>query len=281
MPTQPRARPHQALQIAQSFGADPERYDQTRPRYPQPLIDHIASGARGRAVLDVGIGTGISARPFRDAGFEVLGVEVDPRMAAFARADGFDVEIARFEEWSCAGRTFDLLIAGMTWHWIEPTAGANRAAEVLRPGGRLALFWNIAKLPSALAQAFSDVYRRVVPELPYNPAPADPLAGYQPILIATTEAIRATNAFEIPRRHDLEWEHTYTRDQWLAQVPTFGGHSRLSPTQLAELLDGLGAAITTGGGTFPVTYTTLTIIADRRSLPGCRPSAGSAASAAS
>ena len=264
MPTQPRTLPHEVRQVAESFGADPERYDRTRPPYPQPLIDHIASGARGRAALDVGIGTGASARPFREAGFEVLGVEVDPRMAAFARADGFEVEIARFEDWDSAGRTFDLLIAGTTWHWIEPTAGANQAAAALRPGGRLALFWNIAQLPPALATAFTDVYRRVVPELPYTPMSADPLAGYQPILAAITNAIRAADAFDTPRRHDLQWEHTYTSAQWLAQVPTFGGHSRLPQTQLAQLLNGLAAAIHSAGGALPVTYTALTITAERR-----------------
>jgi SAM-dependent methyltransferase len=263
MPTTPPARPHEARRVAESFGADPERYDQTRPRYPEQLINRIASGVRGRAALDVGIGTGVSARPFRDAGFEVLGVEVDARMAAFARADGFDVEIARFEDWDSAGRTFDLLIAGMTWHWIEPSAGARRAAEVLRPGGRLALFWNIAKLPAELAEAMTDVYRRVIPDLPYTPAPADPLAGYQPILAATADAIHATNAFDRPRRHEIGGEHRYTSDEWLAQVPTFGGLSRLPPSQLAELLDGLGATIQTGGGTVPVSYTALAITADR------------------
>src|ERR1700761_5311002 len=91
--------PHHVRDVAESFGTDPERYHRTRPRYPQPLIDQIISGVHGPAALDVGIGTGISARPLRDAGFDVLGVEVDARMAAFARSEGFEVELARFEDW--------------------------------------------------------------------------------------------------------------------------------------------------------------------------------------
>lgn len=66
-------------------------------------------------MLDVGIGTGVSARPFQTAGCEVLGIEVDPRMADFARKRGFSVEIAKFEDWDPAGRTFAAIIAGMTW----------------------------------------------------------------------------------------------------------------------------------------------------------------------
>ena len=57
-----------------------------------------------RDVLDVGAGTSISARAFEAAWCRVLGVEVDPRMAAFARQQGLDVEIARFEDWDPAGR---------------------------------------------------------------------------------------------------------------------------------------------------------------------------------
>ena len=32
---------HQAKQVAESFGADPERYDRTRPRYPESMVKRI------------------------------------------------------------------------------------------------------------------------------------------------------------------------------------------------------------------------------------------------
>jgi SAM-dependent methyltransferase len=120
-------------------------------------VERIIAGSPGRDVLDVGIGTGVSARAFQTAGCRVLGVEVDSRMAEFARQRGFDVEVARFEDWDAAGRRFDAIIAGMTWHWIDPAAGARKAAGLLRPDGRLAVFWNIGQPPPDLAGAFSDV----------------------------------------------------------------------------------------------------------------------------
>jgi predicted RNA methylase len=70
--------------MAESFGADAERYDRTRTRYPQPMVDAVLAATPGRDVLDVGIGTGVSARPFQVGGCRVLGVEVDERMAEFA-----------------------------------------------------------------------------------------------------------------------------------------------------------------------------------------------------
>lgn len=267
MPTLPSSpaqdEPHRARQAAESFGTDPERYDRTRPRYPQALVDRIIASSPGYDVLDVGIGTGVSARPFRAAGCRVLGVEVDARMAGFAREDGFVVEIARFEDWDPAGRTFDLVIAGMTWHWVDPTAGATKAAVLTRPRGRLAAFWNIACPPPELAEAFSAVYKRVLPDTPFAAMPNDPLAACERIFATAASEIRQTGAFGEPQRWQIDWQHRYTTDQWLDQVPTFGGHSRLPPAQLDELLTGIAAAIDAGGGSFTTRYATVAITASR------------------
>src|ERR1700678_4236538 len=129
---------HRARAIAESFGADAERYDRTRPHYPGELVARIAAASPGRSVLDVGTGTGIAARQFQAAGCTVLGVDPDARMAAFARRTGVEVEVATFEAWDRGGRVFDAVVAGQAWHWVDPVAGAAQAARVLRPGGRLA-----------------------------------------------------------------------------------------------------------------------------------------------
>jgi len=53
--------------MAESFGIDPERYDRTRPRYPDAMVDRIVAGRPGPDVLDVGCGTGTAARQFQAA----------------------------------------------------------------------------------------------------------------------------------------------------------------------------------------------------------------------
>ena len=45
-------------------------------------------------------------------GLPVLGVEPDGRMAEVARRHQVPVEVASFESWEPAGRTYDLLTAG-------------------------------------------------------------------------------------------------------------------------------------------------------------------------
>lgn len=224
----------------------------------------MAGAVPVRDVLDVGIGTGVSARPFRAAGCRVLGVEVDPRMAALARQDGFDVEVGKFEDWDPAGRTFDLVIAGMTWHWIDPTAGAAKAAQLLRPDGRLAAFWNVGRPPPELAQAFSAIYKRVLPDTPFADMPSDPLAAYGRFFSKAADEIRLVGAFGEPQRWQVDWEQPYTTEQWLDQVPTFGGHSQFPPATLDELLDGIGAAIDAFGGRFTMRYAAVALTAVRQ-----------------
>lgn len=262
MPTLPNSAgdSHRARDIAEGFGADVDRYDRTRPRYPAALADAVLAGLPGRRVLDVGIGTGISALPFRDAGATVLGVDPDARMAEVARARGFEVEIARFEEWDAGDRRFDAVLAGQTWHWVDPVAGAAKARSVLGPGGRLAVFWNAGDPPAELAAAFAEVYRRVETGLPFTPMAAPQRDGYAAMLDRAEAGLRQAGGFGAPERLRLDWEATLGRDDFLDQVQTSGGHNRIPPERLAELLAGLGAAIDAAGGAFTMSYATLALV---------------------
>jgi SAM-dependent methyltransferase len=260
-------KPHQARQVAVSFGSDPDRYDRTRPAYPDALVRRIVAASPGMEVLDVGCGTGGSARPFQAAGCRVLGVEVDARMAEFARAHGLDVELAKFEDWEPAGRTFDAVVSGMSWHWVDPVAGAAKAAEVLRPNGRLAAFWNVQQPPAELAHAFSEVYRRVLPDSPFARAMTG-LEAYSRVFSAAADGVCEADAFGAPEQWRFDWQQPYTTQEWLDQVPSFGGHSQLPPAKLDELLAGIGAAIDAAGASFTMGYATVAVTAKRVAARG-------------
>ena len=260
--------------MAESFGAEAERYERTRPAYPKAMVDAILAASPGRDVLDVGIGTGISARPFRQEGRRVLGVEPDPRMAEYARRSGLEVEIAKFEEWDRAGRTFDLLIAGQAWHWVNPDRGASKAADSLRPGGRSALFWNVMSYSPEFGEGLAAVYQRVLPEFPFfQGGSTGGKASYAPLADKAADGIRLTGAFSEPEWWEFDWERTYTRDEWLETVPTFGGHSQLPPEKLDALLSGIGAAVDAAGGSITISYTALVVTATRIGLDDVMPGA--------
>jgi SAM-dependent methyltransferase len=266
-PAAPQAHaPHEYRQIAQSFGADTERYDRTRPAYPDALVQEIVAASPGPRVLDVGCGTGTEARQFEAAGCQVLGIEPDARMADFARRSGVVVEVATIETWESGGRQFDAVIAGTAWHWVDPVAGAAKAAQVLGPGGLLAPFHHVFETPPAVMAAFATAYRQVVPDSPVNVScqPARPTVDlYAPLFAKIADGIRAAGSFTQPEEWRYHWERYYTRDEWLDQLPTLGSLTQLEPDKLGKVLTGVAAAIDAMGGGFNMPYTTVAITAVR------------------
>ncbi|MGW7255167.1 class I SAM-dependent methyltransferase [Streptomyces sp. NPDC054834] len=265
--------PHRQRQVAQSFGSDAERYDRTRPSYPEALVEAVVAASPGPDLLDVGTGTGIAARQFQAAGCRVLGVEVDTRMAERARQHGLEVEVAAFEVWDPAGRAYDAVVSGQAWHWIDPVAGAAKAAESLRPGGRLAVFWNVIQFPPGLAEAVAEVCQRVMPDAPFDfrAMTKGALNSCQALLGKAADGIRETGGYSEPEQWRFDWECTYSRDAWLDQMPTQGAFTRLPPDKLAEVLDGVGAAIDAMGGSFTMPYATVAVAAARTGADGRHP----------
>ncbi|MFF9857739.1 class I SAM-dependent methyltransferase [Streptomyces tendae] len=259
---------HRARRTAESFGADAHRYDRARPSYPDALVTRVAGNRPEPDVLDVGCGTGIAARQFQAAGCTVLGVEPDARMADFARARGLPVEVATFETWEPAGRTFDAVIAAQSWHWVDPAVGALKAARVLRPKGRLAIFGHVFEPPPEVAEPLAAALRRVAPDSPFSDQPARrPLETYRAGYAKIADGIRETGRFDDPEQWRFDWQRSYTRDQWLELLPTTGGLTRLRPEQLAEILGAVGHAIDALGGRFTMHYTTLATTAVRAATP--------------
>lgn len=256
--------------MAESFGTEAQRYDQARPDYPKALVARIVANSPRSPnceVLDVGCGTGIAARQFQAAGCAVLGVEPDRRMADFARDRGLEVAVTTFETWEPGGQRFDAVIAAQSWHWVDPDVGTVKAAQLLRPNGRLAIFGHVFEPPAEVSEPFAAAYRRVAPDSPFNDQPSHrPLRTYQAGYAKIADTIRETGQFNEPEQWRFDWEQPYTRDQWLDLLPTTGGLTQLLPAQLTAILDAVGAAIDTLGGRFTMQYTTLAttaVLADR------------------
>lgn len=243
---------------AESFGAGALAYDRARPSYPAELIDDLL--ADGPAdVLDVGCGTGKAARLLAERGVQVLGVEIDERMADVARSHGIEVETDSFEAWEPAGRRFDLIVSGQAWHWVDPQVGAVKAVRLLRPGGLLAPFWNFSELEPEVRRRIDAAYARVERELGERSVIR---SGAGPHTVpAHSEAVRATGLFASVEHHRYRWEKAYTRDEWLDFIQTHSDHSTLPVERLAALVAAVGAAIDEAGGVVHAQYTTDAVFA--------------------
>ncbi|MGE5829904.1 MAG: class I SAM-dependent methyltransferase [Micromonosporaceae bacterium] len=259
------------------FEAGAALYDRSRPTYPDALIARIVSVMPGRDIVDVGCGSGIEARQFQAAGCTVLGVDPDGPMAEYARSTGVAVDVATFETWDAAGRMFDAVVAGTSWHWVDPLAGAAKAAQVLRAGGLLAPFHHASLTPPQLADAAgmalpgwttrsAQAYQQMAPDSPFDldGRRRSALDLYQPLFDTIADGIRHTGSFSEPEQWRFDWEQTYSRDEWLDLLPTQGALAKLPPDRLAAVLDGVGAAIDRMGGSFSLPYATVAVTAVRK-----------------
>lgn len=225
---------------ARSFGSDADRYDRRRPSYPIELVDWLTDRAPGTAV-DVGCGTGLLGRLVSARHWDVVGVEADARMAGVARCHGMSVEVSTFEEWDASDRRFDLLTCAQAWHWIDPSVGYHKAAELLRSGGRIALIWNAYEYGEHVARAFAEVLGRQEPALLLDSVvfgTASP--DHQRI---DTEAFGGlAELFEAPLIQIYEHERDLSVDEWLEELPT---HSQIAvlPRRRREALVGELAAV--------------------------------------
>ncbi|TXS05527.1 SAM-dependent methyltransferase [Streptomyces sp. col6] len=135
---------------ALSFDRAAAQYAAARPGYPDALFDAVEDMAgrplRGARTLDVGAGTGISTRCLLDRGARVVAVEPGPGMAAQLRRGLPDVPVVRGDGnlLPFAAASADLITYAQSWHWTDHARSGAEVRRVLRPGGTLALWWNVA-----------------------------------------------------------------------------------------------------------------------------------------
>ena len=153
-----------------------DEYDRRRPGYPDVLIDQacqVAGLGAGDRVLEVGCGSGQLTRALLARGLRVTAVEPGTSLVALARQnlDGAgDVEFvnARFEDASLPRERFRAVFCASAFHWIDPEVSWQRAADVLGPGGTLALvqYFGLDEPRSRLDQeAVLGAMRRVAPDI--------------------------------------------------------------------------------------------------------------------
>ena len=149
-------------QVADTYAAD-------RPDYPEALADDVLSYAELQPAdrrLEIGCGSGQATKSFAQRGFAILAIDpgaalisaARERLAAFAKVELLETT---FEAWPAREAAFRLVIAAQAWHWISSELRFAKAAQVLSPGGSLAVFGNVpVGLPAALLEDFRQIYLR-------------------------------------------------------------------------------------------------------------------------
>jgi SAM-dependent methyltransferase len=147
----PYRAPHQDPALwarrSSSFGAAARAYAEHRPDYAPAAISWCLSGA-GRPVVDVldlGAGTGALTAGLVVAGASVTAVEPDPEMLAELRRQlpGVPAAVGRAEAIPLADDSVDAVLVATAFHWFDTDRALPEIARVLRPGGVLALLYDL------------------------------------------------------------------------------------------------------------------------------------------
>lgn len=117
-------------------------YDRYRPRPPAALVEllpPLAGVDRPSLVVDLGSGTGLSARVWAGRAVEVVGVEPNAAMRSFAEqvTDAPNVRYLGTSayETGLPDECADLVTASQSLHWMRPERVFPEIGRILRRGG--------------------------------------------------------------------------------------------------------------------------------------------------
>jgi SAM-dependent methyltransferase len=259
------------------FTDDVTSYAEGRPGYPEEVYDllrDVCGLGSGTRVLEIGPGTGQATGPLLDRGADVTAVELGAGMAAHLRHEhagrALTVVEGAFESVALEGASFDLVAAATSFHWVPAEHAVPRCAELLRPGGWLALWWNYFGDPhraDPFHHALTPILERVAPELIDEASAGNAGAGHHPYAIdvaARTAEIDRTGAFGPVRHERIAWTGRHTAKQIRTMFASFSPWLALAPDHRERALDELEAmANDQFGGTVERPYLTPIYLAQR------------------
>ncbi|KAH6611044.1 hypothetical protein Trco_001064 [Trichoderma cornu-damae] len=141
------------LQASSTGFEDAKAYDAHRPSYPadavQSLLTHLGVAGKAKArIIDLAAGTGkftelLSARPEE---YEVLAVEPTRSMRETLVDKGLrgvEVREGTAEAMDVEDAWADGIAVAQAFHWFANETALAEIHRVLKPGGTLAMIWNV------------------------------------------------------------------------------------------------------------------------------------------
>jgi SAM-dependent methyltransferase len=121
-------------------------YHESRQGYPSQIVEWIAATAGlrdGSRVLETGCGTGQLTRQLVRFPIWLTAIDIAPAMVSRAQQElarsSVRFKICAFEDFVAKPHTFDLIVSGTAFHWIDPDIGWAKSVDLLTAGGWLAL----------------------------------------------------------------------------------------------------------------------------------------------
>src|SRR5262245_8361043 len=225
-----------------SFDARAELYDAVRPSYPDAIADDVIAFG-GRRILEIGAGTGKATVVFARRGASIVALEPGANLAAVLRRNvagrNVTVEQTTFEAWPIA-RSFDVVMAAQSIHWVDPAVRYVKAAEVLAAGGTLALL-RAEKEPfdRELRDELDAAYAQWLP----GPSDRTPETEVEYMRRTMVEEIDASGLFGPVEIRHYPWTETLSTAQYLDLLSTYSDHATLVSHLRTRLFQAIAAAL--------------------------------------
>ncbi len=163
-----------------------------------------------------------------------------------------DIIVADFDTWELPRPTYDLVLSATAFHWLDPATRVQRCAQVLRPGGVLAVV-STHHVAGGSEQLFVDMQRC------YDRFTDDPEKGGLPPASAVPEdstEFDQSGLFGPVTFRRYEWEVVYSAAEYLELLSSYSGHRALTADRRDGLYGCIHALIEANGGTVTKRYLT-------------------------
>jgi SAM-dependent methyltransferase len=235
-----------AVDPVRPFAATAAFYPHRAP-YAPAALDFIARtfGLDGAArVLDLGCGPGTLTVPLAHFAGDVVGLDPEPEMIAQARAQATESGrsnvrwvIARAETLPADLGCFRLVTLGQSFHWMDRDLVLRRLADVVEPGGGLALVNPGPQRPQeSWEPAADEVILRFLGPRRLDPA-RHPEPQHEPALSRSAAFSRFTShMFSTEFTRDLAGVLGAVYSLSYASKPRFGAQAAAFEAALSEAL---------------------------------------------
>ena len=130
------------------FGSAADLYERGRPDYPVVALTWLTERLglrRGVTVMDLAAGTGKLSHALAATGASVIAVEPLAEMRRMI-GPGIEAVMGTAEAVPLKDEAVDAVTVSQAFHWFDGDAALAEIHRVLRPGGALALLWNVRRM---------------------------------------------------------------------------------------------------------------------------------------